>query len=149
MAVTSQATRAGTRRSCDDLEEAGARIHRRRPAEREQQRRRLIVEHGGDELAEAAAGRCERVEPMRIERNGGRSLDDGRPVRETKPARAPRAAERIVHLGLEPVAAEREPQRLGGPLAAVGDRQLFALRRRPREAPPRVRLRQPAPRGRP
>ena len=140
VAVTSQATRAGTRQFVDDLEEARRRIHRRRPAEREQERRRPIVEHGSDELAEAAAGGCERVEPCGSRGTAAAASTTADP--SGRRANARRAGGRT-HRGPRTRATRRRARATAPPRFPRRRRRPGALppRPRPRESPPRARPR--------
>ena len=118
----------GDRHRIEDLEQAGASIHRRRPAESEHEAVRSGLEGCEDELTEAAARRCQRLEPRRVERHRSGGLDDSRSFGKDEPARPARRSVGVVDVGLPPLPAPREPERLGRSLAAVGDRELDRVR---------------------
>ena len=69
-----------------------------------------------------AARRGAHVEPVGVERDRLRGLDDGRAVVEQQPLGGTRAAERVVHVRRRALAVEHVDR----PLAAVGDRPLVA-----------------------
>lgn len=120
-----------------DFPESKTAVDVRGPAEAHHQLAR--PPHRRNDLAEPAARRHERVEPHRVERNRFRRLDDRPPVLELEPARAPRPPERVVHVGLPPLAAACERDHLERSLAAVRHRQLDHLDARHTPSPPAER----------
>ena len=130
---TSHATRIGTslEPAADDGPHAGAAVDRRRAADADEQRARLLASDREQQLAEPAARRAQRVElvgaqarqPDRLRR-----LDDGGAVRQHA-ASAPTTGRPS---GSETAADCQSPpsdacEHLGRSLAAVGDRQLVDL----------------------
>ena len=118
---------AGRRRQpVDDLEQSGAGVDVRSPPEPDVQVRGPAERK--DQLPEAARRRGDRIEPMRVEWNRLGRLDRGLPGRKLEPARAPRAAEGVVHLRLPPLRGKHGLQHVERALATVGDGQLVDVR---------------------